>query len=118
MATLVEPAAMVRDAVLARARTAPHHEGCSALHRGTAVDRNRRAGHEVRGGAREKHRDAGKILRIAPAASRRAREHALVQSLNLAPRALRELRVDPARQYRIDLDVVLGPRGRAGAREL
>ena len=54
----------------------------------------------------------------APAPGRRARQHALVQAGHLAPRALGQLRIDPARQHRVDLDVVLRPGGRAGAAEL
>ena len=58
------------------------------LHRKPAIDRDRGTGDEIRRGAGEKHRDAGEILPLAPAAGRRAAEHALVQPRHLAPRAL------------------------------
>ena len=56
-----------------------------------------------------------KSCRSPQRAGRRAAEHALVQPRHLAARALRQLGVDPARQDRVHLDVVLRPGGRAGA---
>src|SRR6185312_7879645 len=76
-----------------------------------AVDRDRRAGDEVRRGARQEHGDAGEVLRLAPAARRRARQHALMQAGHLRARIAREVGVDPAWQHSIHLDVVLGPGG-------
>src|SRR6185295_19952301 len=67
----------------------------SPLHRKPAIHRDRGAGDEIRGGAREKHRDAAENLPLAPAPGRRAAEDALVQSRHFAPRALRQLGVDP-----------------------
>ena len=58
---------------------------------------------------REEHGDAGEVVRVAPAAGRRAREHALVQARDLLARPAREVGVDPARQDGVDLDVVLRP---------
>ena len=51
-----------------------------SLHRKPAVDRDRGAGDKIRRRTAEKHRNAGKVLRIAPAAGRRAAEHALMQA--------------------------------------
>src|SRR5437588_7118825 len=41
----------------------------------TAIDRNRYPGHEIRSRRGEKHRRAGVILRLTPAAHRRATQH-------------------------------------------
>jgi hypothetical protein len=55
-----------------------------ALHGKNAVDGDRRAGHEIRGRARQKNRDPGEIRRITPAARGRTGGHALVQAGHLA----------------------------------
>src|SRR5205814_3531251 len=52
-----------------------------ALYRVAAIDGYRGAGEEIRGGARQEHRDAGEICGVAPAPGRDAPEHALVQAL-------------------------------------
>src|SRR5215217_785926 len=90
----------------------------SALRRKAAVDRNGGAGDEIGGGAGEKHGNAGEILRRAPALGRRAGEHPLVETRDLAPRRFGEIGVDPPRQDRVGLDVVLGPGGGERLRHL
>src|SRR5262249_22267726 len=83
-----------------------------ALHGEASIDGDRRARHEIRGSARQKNRDPGEILRITPTARGRPREHALVEAVHLAPGLARQIGIDPARQHRIDLDVLLRPGGR------
>src|SRR5207245_1173414 len=55
---------------------------------------------------------------LTPAAGRRAREDPLVQAGDLLAGAARERSVDPARQHRVHLDVVLRPGAGERAREL
>jgi len=59
-----------------------------------------------------------KIGDRAPARRRGARQNLVVQSIDFLPRPPGEIGVDPARQHRVDLDVVGGPGDRAGTREL
>ena len=88
------------------------------LDRIAAIDRNCGAGDEIRGGRRQKHRNAGKILRRAPALRRRARQHSFIQAGHLLARRARQIGVDPARQDAIDLDVVFRPGHRHRPRHL
>ena len=64
---------------------------------------------------REEHRDAREVVDRAPARRGRARQHLVVQAVDLLARAPGQVGVDPARQHRVDLDVVGGPGHRAGA---
>src|SRR4051812_47396898 len=81
----------------------------SALRGVSAVDGGGGAGGEVRRRRGEEDSDAGEVGGLAPAAGRRAREDALVQALELNARAAGEGGIDPARQHRVHLDVVLRP---------
>src|SRR4051812_6951345 len=87
-------------------------------YRETTVDGDRGARDEVRGGRGEEYGDAGEVVDVAPAPRRGARQHALVQARDLLARAAGQIGVDPARQDRIDLDVVGRPGIGAGARVL
>src|SRR5688572_32363989 len=98
--------------------TSKRQGGVLAGDRVAAVHRDRRSGHEIRSLAGEKDGDAGEILRLAPAAGGRAREHALVQAGHVLPRPLRERGIDPARQHRVHLDALARPGARERAREL
>jgi hypothetical protein len=64
--------------------------------------------------ADEARNNAREVVDCAPAGSRRARQHPLVQARDLHTRAFGEIGVDPARQDGIGLDVV--GRSRAGTR--
>src|SRR5439155_268540 len=90
----------------------------SALDRVAAVDGNGGSRDEVGGGAREEDRDARHVVDGTPAAGRRALEDPLVQARDLLPRPARERGVDPARQHRVDLNIVQGPRRGARPGEL
>ena len=56
----------------------------SEFRRVAAVDRDRRAGDEIRGRRGEEHRDAGEVVGHAPAPGRGARQDPLVQPVDLA----------------------------------
>src|SRR5262245_52995420 len=83
-----------------------------------AVDRDGGAGNEVGGGACQEHGHAGHVLERAPASGRRATQHVVVELGHLAARAPGQIGVDPPREDRVDLDVVLGPGGRERFGEL
>ena len=89
----------------------------SAARRKSAVDREHRAGDEIRCRTRKKHSGAGHVVRFAPAAGRRARQDTFMQPGNLLACAFGQIGVDPAGQNDVDLDIVGRPGGRERARQ-
>src|SRR5438874_581297 len=83
----------------------------SALDRVAAVHGDGGARHEVGGGAGEEHGDARHVVDRSPALGWGAMQHVLVETGYLALGRVREVGLDPARQHRVDLDVVGRPRG-------
>src|SRR6266700_5169225 len=89
----------------------------SALDGIAPVDRDGRARDEVGSRAGEEYRDARHVLLDAPALRRGAAEHVVVEPRHLLARIAGELGVDPARQHRVDLDIVAGPARGHGPRQ-
>src|SRR6185295_9592996 len=90
----------------------------SALDGIASVDRDGRARDEVGGRAREEDRDPGHVLLDTPTLGRGAPEHVVMEPRHLGARVAGELGVDPARQHRVDLDIVAGPARGHGPRQL
>src|SRR5262245_61465342 len=90
----------------------------SALDGVAAVDGNGGAGHEVGGGSGQEHGHPGHVVDLAPATGGRPLEHVVVQARDLLARLAGEVRVDPAGQHGVDLDVVARPGGRHRSRQL
>src|SRR5579872_4491566 len=90
----------------------------SALRRIAPVDRDRGSGDEVRGLAREEHGDTGKVVRPAPTAGGRPRDDFVVEVRHILSCTYGEICIDPAREYDIDLNIVLGPGAGEGLGEL
>src|SRR5262249_29350188 len=83
-----------------------------------SIDRNGRAGHEVGGGARQEHGHTRHVLLYTPTLGGRTPKDAVVEPSDLLARLARELGVDPAREHRVDLDVVARPTRGHGPGEL